>query len=37
MTSPPTRPPVVVTRDRHLTRRGVLWLGPRGDMTCKFC
>ena len=37
MTSPPTRPPVVVTRDRHLTRRGVLWLGLRCDVRCKFC
>jgi MoaA/NifB/PqqE/SkfB family radical SAM enzyme len=37
MTSPPTRPPVVVTRERHLTRRGVLWLGLRCDVRCKFC
>ena len=37
MTSRPTRPPVVVTRERHLTRRGVLWLGLRCDVRCKFC
>lgn len=37
MTSPPIRPPVVVTRERHLTRRGVLWLGLRCDVRCKFC
>ncbi len=35
--SPPDRPSVVRTRDRHLTRRGVLWLGLRCDVRCKFC
>jgi len=37
MTSPPTRPSIVVTRERHLTKRGVLWLGLRCDVRCKFC
>jgi sulfatase maturation enzyme AslB (radical SAM superfamily) len=31
------RPPVTWSRDRHLTRRGVLWLGLRCDVRCKFC
>lgn len=31
------RPPVVRTRDRDLTRRGVLWLGLRCEVRCKFC
>ncbi|HEY2576891.1 MAG TPA: radical SAM protein [Streptosporangiaceae bacterium] len=35
--SPPARPPVVRSRERHLTRRGVLWLGLRCDVRCKFC
>ena len=35
--SPPDRLSVVRTRDRHLTRRGVLWLGLRCDVRCKFC
>lgn len=25
------------TQVRHLTRRGVLWLGLRCDVRCKFC
>jgi MoaA/NifB/PqqE/SkfB family radical SAM enzyme len=32
-----TRPHVMVSRERHLTRRGVLWLGLRCDVRCKFC
>jgi MoaA/NifB/PqqE/SkfB family radical SAM enzyme len=35
--SPPARPPVEWSRDRQLTRRGVLWLGLRCDVRCKFC
>src|ERR1700689_2037232 len=31
------RPPVAWSRERHLTRRGVLWLGLRCDVRCKFC
>ena len=33
----PARLPVVRSRDRHCTRRGVLWLGLRCDVSCKFC
>jgi MoaA/NifB/PqqE/SkfB family radical SAM enzyme len=29
--------PVTWSRGRHLTRRGVLWLGLRCDVRCKFC
>src|SRR5580700_527096 len=29
--------PVAWSRGRHLTRRGVLWLGLRCDVRCKFC
>jgi MoaA/NifB/PqqE/SkfB family radical SAM enzyme len=32
-----SHPPVVWSRDRQLTRRGVLWLGLRCDVRCKFC
>jgi MoaA/NifB/PqqE/SkfB family radical SAM enzyme len=35
--SRPARPPIVRSRDRQLTRRGVLWLGLRCDVRCKFC
>jgi MoaA/NifB/PqqE/SkfB family radical SAM enzyme len=35
--SPPARPPIVRSRDRHLTHRGVLWLGLRCDVRCTFC
>lgn len=35
--SMPDRPPLVKSRERHLTRRGVLWLGLRCDVRCKFC
>lgn len=35
--SPSDRPPVVKSRERLLTRRGVLWLGLRCDVRCKFC
>jgi len=28
---------VTLTRDRRLTRRGVLWLGLHCDVRCKFC
>jgi MoaA/NifB/PqqE/SkfB family radical SAM enzyme len=35
--SPPARPPAVWSRKRRLTRRGVLWLGLRCDVRCKFC
>jgi MoaA/NifB/PqqE/SkfB family radical SAM enzyme len=35
--SAPARPPVIRSRDRELTRRGVLWLGLRCDVRCKFC
>lgn len=30
-------PPVAWSRERHLTRRGVMWLGLRCDVRCKFC
>ena len=30
-------PPPVMVPERHLTRRGVLWLGLRCDVRCKFC
>ena len=33
----PDRPIPVKSRDRQLTRRGVLWLGLRCDVRCKFC
>ena len=33
----PDRPTPVKSRDRQLTRRGVLWLGLRCDVRCKFC
>ena len=33
----PARLPVIRSRERHLTRRGVLWLGLRCDVRCKFC
>jgi MoaA/NifB/PqqE/SkfB family radical SAM enzyme len=33
----PDRPSPVKTRERRLTRRGVLWLGLRCDVRCKFC
>lgn len=33
----PAPPSVVWSRDRQLTRRGVLWLGLRCDVRCKFC
>lgn len=33
----PARPPAAWSRERHLTRRGVLWLGLRCDVRCKFC
>jgi MoaA/NifB/PqqE/SkfB family radical SAM enzyme len=33
----PDRPSPVESLDRHLTRRGVLWLGLRCDVRCKFC
>jgi MoaA/NifB/PqqE/SkfB family radical SAM enzyme len=33
----PARPAVTWSRHRHLTRRGVLWLGLRCDVRCKFC
>ena len=33
----PDRPSPVKSRDRQLTRRGVLWLGLRCDVRCKFC
>jgi len=29
--------PVIQSTDRSLTRRGVLWLGLRCDVRCKFC
>lgn len=29
--------PAVWSRSRHITRRGVLWLGLRCDVRCKFC
>src|SRR5215472_6841615 len=29
--------PVVWSRERRLTRRGVLWLGLRCDVRCTFC
>lgn len=35
--SRPARPPIAWSRDRQLTRRGVLWLGLRCDVRCKFC
>jgi len=35
--SMPDRPPLVKSRERRLTRRGVLWLGLRCDVRCKFC
>jgi MoaA/NifB/PqqE/SkfB family radical SAM enzyme len=35
--SPPADPSLRVSRERHLTRRGVLWLGLRCDVRCKFC
>ena len=35
--SRPARPPILRSRDRQLTRRGVLWLGLRCDVRCKFC
>ncbi len=31
------RPPVAWSHRRDLTRRGVLWLGLRCDIRCKFC
>lgn len=31
------RPPVHWSTDRHLTRRGVLWLGLKCDVRCAFC
>lgn len=34
---PPRRPSVSMSTTRRLTRRGVLWLGLRCDMRCKFC
>ena len=37
MTNPAERPPVLWSHERHLTRRGVLWLGLRCDVRCKFC
>ena len=33
----PARLPVIRSRERYLTRRGVLWLGLRCDVRCKFC
>lgn len=33
----PARPAVTQSRERRLTRRGVLWLGLRCDVRCKFC
>lgn len=33
----PASPPVGASRERYLTRRGVLWLGLRCDVRCKFC
>jgi L-lysine 2,3-aminomutase len=33
----PDRPSPVKSRERRLTRRGVLWLGLRCDVRCKFC
>lgn len=33
----PDRPSLVKSRERLLTRRGVLWLGLRCDVRCKFC
>lgn len=32
-----TRTPVEWSTERRLTRRGVLWLGLRCDVRCKFC
>jgi sulfatase maturation enzyme AslB (radical SAM superfamily) len=32
-----TRPPVEWSTDRQITRRGVLWLGLKCDVRCKFC
>ncbi len=31
------RPEVAQSTVRNLTRRGVLWLGLRCDVKCKFC
>jgi sulfatase maturation enzyme AslB (radical SAM superfamily) len=33
----PTHPPIQWSTRRQLTRRGVLWLGLRCDVRCKFC
>lgn len=32
-----TRPPIVWSTERQVTRRGVLWLGLTCDVRCKFC
>lgn len=33
----PDQLPVFQSTERHLTRRGVLWLGLKCDVRCKFC
>lgn len=33
----PAHLPVLRAMERHLTRRGVLWLGLKCDVRCKFC
>lgn len=35
--APTTQLPIVWSTQRHITRRGVLWLGLRCDVRCKFC
>jgi MoaA/NifB/PqqE/SkfB family radical SAM enzyme len=35
--APTTQPPITWSQERRITRRGVLWLGLRCDVRCKFC